>query len=439
MKTYYLILAMICSMFAFAACSDDDKGGDGGDDCPITGYSVKTLSVAMEGELILEGKGFTQDSKIFLKDAAGKLTEIPVKTVSNADIVCTLPATGLTVGQYTVVLRQEGKDWEMGKMTVTAALPIKDYSFEPEGISGKDIQIKGTGFKECEIYLKPDEGDAIQLTNVVKTEDGVMAFIPIKVVKGDYTLIVKQDGVEQELGLLKIVGETKRLVSIEKFEAKQSGEQINYESAYVQKFEYDEATGKLSGFTKGSSHITLDYSTPGKVIQNDGEDSYTYNLTDGKADNTIDGNNDIWTLSYQDGFISKAESETEFFGPQSITYHYNGKDLVSVDDGENGMVIMGTLTFGGYGEKSPANNIDGVDIFAILMSDLSFPDSDIRWYGIAGNIPARLPATIYSEGSGYDYELAYGMQGKYVTKISFIDKTKPNLKDYPNYYELTWE
>lgn len=439
MKTYYLILAMICSMFAFAACSDDDKGGDGGD-CPITGYSVKTLSVAMEGELILEGKGFTQDSKIFLKDAAGKLTEIPVKTVSNADIVCTLPATGLTVGQYTVVLRQEGKDWEMGKMTVTAALPIKDYSFEPEGISGKDIQIKGTGFKECEIYLKPDEGDAIQLTNVVKTEDGVTAFIPIKVVKGDYTLIVKQDGVEQELGLLKIVGETKRLVSIELFEPKMNGEEINYESAYVQKFEYDEATGKLSGFTKGSRHITLDYSIPGKVVKNDGEDSYTYNLTDGKANEITDDNNNVWTVNYQDGFISTMDGDI-WGTPTTVTYLYAGQDLTSVGDGQPfGMgPIYGTITFGGYGEKSLTNNIDGVDIFAIIMSELSVPDSDIRWYGIAGNMPARLPATIFSEDAGYDYELAYGMQGKYVTKISFIDKTKPNLKDYPNYYELTWE
>lgn len=436
MKTYYLILAMICSMFAFAACSDDDKGG-AGDDCPITGYSVKTLSVAMEGELILEGKGFTQDSKIFLKDASGKLTEIPVKTVSDVDIVCTLPASGLTVGQYTVVLRQEGKDWEMGKMTVTAALPIKDYSFEPEGISGKDIQIKGTGFKECEIYLKPDEGDAIQLTNVVKTEDGVTAFIPVKVVKGSYTLIVKQDGVEQELGLLKIVGETKRLVSMELFEPKMNGGEINYESAYVQKFEYDEATGKLSGFTKGSRHITLDYSTPGKLIKNDGEDSYTYNLTDGRATNTTDGESD-WTVIYMDGFVSTMEGDV-FGSPVTMTYKYTGQDLTSLDDGGMGM-LFGTITFG-YGENSPENNIDGVDIFAILMEEFSVQDSDIRWFGISGNIPARLPATVTSPANeaDYDWTISYIMEGKYVTKISITANNNISIKDHPEYYELTWE
>lgn len=436
MKTYYLILAMICSMFAFAACSDDDKGG-AGDDCPITGYSVKTLSVAMEGELILEGKGFTQDSKIFLKDASGKLTEIPVKTVSDVDIVCTLPASGLTVGQYTVVLRQEGKDWEMGKMTVTAALPIKDYSFEPEGISGKDIQIKGTGFKQCEIYLKPDEGDAIQLTNVVKTEDGVTAFIPVKVVKGSYTLIVKQDGVEQELGLLKIVGETKRLVSMELFEPKMNGGEINYESAYVQKFEYDEATGKLSGFTKGSRHITLDYSTPGKLIKNDGEDSYTYNLTDGRATNTTDGESD-WTVIYVDGFVSTMEGDV-FGSPVTMTYKYTGQDLTSLDDGGMGM-LFGTITFG-YGENSPENNIDGVDIFAILMEEFSVQDSDIRWFGISGNIPARLPATVTSptNEADYDWTISYIMEGKYVTKISITANNNISIKDHPEYYELTWE
>lgn len=439
MKKFYLMLVMLCSVFAFAACSDDDDAPSGGS-CPVTDYSVKTPTLELGAELTIAGKGFTQDSKIFLKDATGKATEVPVKTVSASDIVCTLPASGLALGQYTVILRQEGADWEMGKLTLLVLQPIKDYTYASEAVAGRNLAIKGTGFGDCKISLRPDEGDDVVLTNITKTEEGVTATIPAACALGEYTLIVEQDGATQELGILKIVPPAKRLVKIEYYAPKGGGGEhpvYNYEVISTTTFTYDDE-GRVTTWNEDE----VDYSQAGKIIVKAHEEGYedmTFELDEqGRAKKAPDENQFVLIWNYaENGFIDNGVWEDD--ETMGLTYHYNGDDLDYIEDN----YLFGENIQFSYGTTPIENGVDGVDLFAVLMKEVGFSDWMLRMFRIGGKIPAHLPVSAVDpdDDTMFNMEFSYGdYVGKYITKITVKDRTITSLiEDMPPYYKLTWE
>ena len=124
------LLFLFTMLALFVACSDDDKDNES----PIKGLEIpKFENPVKPGESItLKGEGFTKASEIWFRQIMSKAT-------GNNDvkaIVTDVNATGITFtapevyGNQSVLLKENGKEYELGKMT-----------FEEQPEEGGDVEI----------------------------------------------------------------------------------------------------------------------------------------------------------------------------------------------------------------------------------------------------------------------------------------------------------
>ena len=120
---FFIIVALL-----FCGC-DKNEGGD--PECPITDVSLPVSSaenpVRPGTEVTISGKGFTQSCEIWLHSvtevkAAGAEVKAAVTSVTALAITFTAPEV---YGAQTVVLKQNGDAWELGKIYFPAILPKK--------------------------------------------------------------------------------------------------------------------------------------------------------------------------------------------------------------------------------------------------------------------------------------------------------------------------
>lgn len=120
---FFIIVALL-----FCGC-DKNEGGD--PECPITDVSLPVSSaenpVRPGTEVTISGKGFTQSCEIWLRSvtevkAAGAEVKAAVTSVTALAITFTAPEV---YGAQTVVLKQNGDAWELGKIYFPAILPKK--------------------------------------------------------------------------------------------------------------------------------------------------------------------------------------------------------------------------------------------------------------------------------------------------------------------------
>ena len=150
MKNIYLIILMVFSICTYTACSKDDHES-GPVKIPVTG--VKIPSTIKPGEvLVIEGKGFTEQSQIFLQSV--KPLELEKKSVDNTGVTIDIP-DDLATGVYFVFLQQESI-WEIGRVYVITNLtsPVTETVVPEEATAGDLITIEGTGFSsDCRISV----------------------------------------------------------------------------------------------------------------------------------------------------------------------------------------------------------------------------------------------------------------------------------------------
>lgn len=124
------LLFLFTMLALFVACSDDDKDNES----PIKGLEIpKFENPVKPGEAItIKGEGFTKASEIWFRQIISKAT-------GNSDvkaIVTEVNSTGITFtapevyGNQSVLLKENGKEYELGKMT-----------FEEQPEEGGDVEI----------------------------------------------------------------------------------------------------------------------------------------------------------------------------------------------------------------------------------------------------------------------------------------------------------
>lgn len=158
MKKIWLMLAMICSVCAFTACSDDDNN-DAGDTtpvCPVTNISLDKSSAKVGDQVVLSGKGFATGAKLYLK----KTDEIQISgiAITSDGTTVTFYVPEVEEGVYNLVLEQNGK-W-----TLTPTLTV-----EKKEVIKKLTSLKINLIPAINFTLNYNEEG--KLTSVTQTEE----------------------------------------------------------------------------------------------------------------------------------------------------------------------------------------------------------------------------------------------------------------------------
>lgn len=115
MKKLFGVWVLLCALCAFTACSDDDD-----EKLPIEGLKIPSFTAPVKsGESVtIEGQGFTKASEIWFRALATRAEnkndiQATVTEVTASGITFTTP---LVFGQQTVLLKEAGKEYELGEM-----------------------------------------------------------------------------------------------------------------------------------------------------------------------------------------------------------------------------------------------------------------------------------------------------------------------------------
>lgn len=434
MKKLYYLLLMVCTIGAFSACSDDDdNNGNNPPQNPVTEYSVPAQG-EIGKDVTIKGKGYTAESKIFLKDAKGE-TEMTVKAHSSVDLVFTVLPT-LTAGSYTVVLHQAGHSWDLGSIALVAANPVKDYEVVEKSVkAGETVNVKGSGWADkCRIYLVDAAAVTTDTENIEKTETGIRFTVPATLAAGIYTVMLEQTGA-WVLGTVEVVAEgAKKLSKIEFIDS--DGDERIYELFYntdgkidsIYRTNYDRLDESWK-FSYTDTKITLTI-TGIDGYGDPADETRIFNLEDGVVKTSSSTNaggtyNYIWTVNNK-GFLESIESENNH-----VTYSYDGDDRLMMSDYEENFF---EIYFEYNANGTVENNLAGVDGMAFVFDVFGYPDFVVRLLGIAGKVPAYLPSDCTEDSSWGAYTILYEKSGDLVSKIDLIDDT-----DFHSTYSLSYK
>lgn len=420
MKKVFWMLLMICAVGAFTACSDDDNEGVTN---PISNPKVQAQG-EVGGEVTITGTGFTANSKIFMKDVNEKLTAVQVKTASETKVVVIIPET-LVAGVYKVVL-QQGGDWELGTITLTSKSPITGYAVPAKVIRGTLLEIAGAGFADnCEVYLKPVLGDAINMGTVTKVENGITVVVPVNFTEGTYTVVLKQEG-EWKLGTTEVIAEQRVVIEMQ-----------SVEKAY----EDDQLVETMPGEVVKT---TIKYDVSGKVKaihreRTSLDENWEITYTDNSVSIAVSGMNEdepienTITFTLENGRVTHS---TELLEGTEYTWRYTEAGYLEIvtDDGAEGEMVakygydgsdINTCEYSGFSaefsydvSEAKLNNQSGVDLFACLTEYVGFPEltSIARMLGICGKYPVHMPKAFESVNWG-NFAISYGETSGAVSSI----------------------
>lgn len=461
MKKIYLMLLLICTACAFTACSDDDDEITTGN--PVKEIKVPVL-VAAGSDVTVNGKGFTDQSKIFLRDEDGETMEMTVRSFTKADLTFAVPET-LTTGNYTVVLKQDG-EWELRLIYITAKMPITDYKVPAEAIIGDTLKIVGAGFEDSpQIYLETsaDTPEKIKMDNVKPVEGGLHIPIPDNFAKGSYVLYVYQNEQYWPLGDVRLIEPVLKPLSM-----------ITIVNFYEEDNGTYEITWNDEGRIKELNKWKIDYSEANKVVMTMHADQYgwsenydattIYNLTGGVAENgtnkaTYDEEGEHYeeesnyAMEYTgDGYLNWMTAHEIVYGEPldtKNTYTTEGDLITALEFFDMDMWANRKCEFD-YSERSFPNTTEGIDLFALISEKLSLPDFNLRLLGIAGKHSAQLPGkiTVYyldEEGNPEEdpdiYQLYYEHNAKgQLTKVTMEYYSYGELSEYDSLiYTLDYE
>lgn len=436
MKKLYYLMLMVCTVFAFTACSDDDDdNGDNPPQIPVTEYSVPAQG-EIGGPVTIKGKGYTAGSKIFLKDTKTEV-EATVTAHTAVDLVFTVPGT-LTAGNYTVVLNQAGGKWDLGSIALIAANPVKDFEIVEKSVkAGETVNVKGTGWADdCQIYLLNAESESTDVENFQKTANGIQFTIPASVVAGPYTVMLKQAG-DWSLGTIEVVAEGPK--KLRKVEADLDGDETIYELFYNedgtiksvhayqpdgisdQNWEVTYSEGSVTLVVKGknSGNEDVDNTTVYTVVDGVATESYMTDATKGNARTN-------YTWNFTGNYLTDLSG-----GEVAVTYTYDNDRLT-----ESTCAGLDDLSFDNEQNKTGDNNFAGIDGLAFVLHYWGYSDFEARLLGLTGKSLTVLPSALHAEWEGYN--ITYAKTGDLITEMKLteiIDDEVPYVYTYKFIYE----
>ncbi|WP_373149469.1 hypothetical protein [Bacteroides finegoldii] len=325
MKKIWLLMLMVCTVIGtFTACSSDDDG-DPTPQLPVSGVSIPATA-EVGGEVIIRGTGFTASGiSLYLENSSKEKTAINA-AFSNAGVTFTVPMS-LVAGVYNVILTQSGNEWTLGSITLTDAdSPITSPSLSNEEVSpGSEVTLGGSGYADGDkIVLKAEGAEAIEISEVTVTADGLTFTLPTDCPEGEYTvnLVRGANSWKLENVVLK-VQKAMRVKSINM----DMGEM----GFLLLELGYD-AEGRLVSATTDDKLLNREFKYEGNTITaislDDTKENLVYTLQDGKivkatAADKYDETEEFNTWSYEGDYLSSVTNPGDFYEGMNLTFAYN--------------------------------------------------------------------------------------------------------------------
>lgn len=367
MRKIWLLMLMVCTvMCTFTACSSDDEG-DSTPQLPVSGVNIP-ISAAVGSEVIIRGSGFTASGvNLYLENASKERTKMDA-AFSNSGVTFTVPMT-LVSGVYNVILTQSGNEWTLGSITLMDAdSPITSPSLSNEEVSpGSEVTLGGSGYADGDkIVLKAEGAEAIEISEVTVTADGLTFTLPTDCPEGEYTvnLVRGANSWKLENVVLK-VQKAMRVKSINM----DMGEM----GFLLLKLGYD-VEGRLVSATTDDMLLNREFkyeeNTITAISLDDTKENLVYTLQDGKivkatAADKYDETEEFNTWSYEGDYLSSVTNPGDFYEGMNLTFAYNADGNL-----EN---FVGDIHYN-YGEASLSvipNTIDpaiAIHLFNLIMS-----------------------------------------------------------------------
>ena len=423
MKKMYLLLLVLCQVWTFTACSDDDKEDVKKPQMPITNLSVAAEAFIGE-DLNILGTGFTETTELYLKNTKEVKTKLVIKERTASGLVVTIPAT-LEAGTYKLVLKQ-GDEWELQDIKLLPAIPLKNLKMRDYVGRGAVLTITGEGFvKTCEMYLESEAGQdtPLEILQFIEKEgkiEGVDVQIPDDIKTGTYAVWYKLSEVDKwSMGNIDIMTDQrlKKVVIQDILNSRTT--------TYVYGYDEENRMTTVSQRIKESRsdttyQFTFTYSGTALTLARDEKEIASYKLTDGRVSHA--------TYVYQGSTLD-----------QDWEYTTDGY-LESVPSLENSFVIEnGNINYNDeyiYDEEQCLSNHFKYDVFVYLFTTAYRNDVHDQLLlpiltGLTGKRTTLLPCA-----DCYD-DLEYMTKGEYVTMVKGVtpDETKKLEFSYEFFYE----
>lgn len=373
------ILFFVMAAALFGGCKKEDDVVE--TPCPVAGVEMPASSadnpIRPGAEITLQGNGFTQSSEIWLRGSAetkagGQDVKANVTAVTASFITFEAPEV---YGSQSVVLKQDGGEWNLGVLTFAA------QSEEPEPPVEGDIL--------------PDKVSVVK----VKYNDG----------KGDYVTEYAFDYDEQDrvVKLVKKEFETDILTTVYTYSDNRitaeanGGEYIQYQKwsytladGRVTKYEVETVGGKMGGTIKDA--IVLTYDENGYITAAAGTE-----------------------VSETDRNPSTAEIEEKLVFTDGTLTKYTTTEVVNYDDSKDRYSLDVDFVPG------PLNNLN-IDIMAIDWIGEYLYATPAYLLNMGGERSLQLPESIHvsyidgntgSKDDEFTNEFDYEMNGEYISVI----------------------
>lgn len=412
MKKVYLLLLVLCQIWAFTACSDDDKEDIKKPQIPITNLSVAAEAFIGE-DLNILGTGFMETTELYLKNAKEVKTKLVIKERTASGLVVTIPAT-LEAGTYKLVLKQ-GDEWELQDIKLLPAIPLKNLKIPEHVERGAVLTITGEGFvSTCKVYLKSDDGEKTELVILKHLENGtgLELQIPEDFKIGTYNLLYAV--AEAEWGMDNIVVDADQRIKEVVANDLVNGTIVTYV------FEYD-AQNRVTSILKERSDLdtvtyVLAYSGDQLTVTKAGTAFATYTISENRVSHVA--------FTYYDETIAENWTYTADGYWESVPFLEQPFEII--DGNINYMWDEATPEYT-YDENSQLNNFKR-DVFAYMLVFIFrtyFADQiEIPFLiGCTGKPTAHLPTA-----DGYDTYF-YTTQGAYIIGVEGYSNENAEVKE----------
>lgn len=372
------ILFFVMAAALFCGCKKEDGGGDV--PCPVAGVEMPSSSadnpIKPGAEITLQGKGFTQNSEIWLRgsdEARAADVKAKVTDVTASSITFEAPEV---YGAQTVVLKQDGGEWSLGSLTFTAQPEEPEPPVEDNGILPDKVSV-------IRVIHKDDKSDYVTEYAFSYDEQGRIA----KLVTTEY--------------------ETDILTTTYTYSDNQITAEANG-NGYIQSqvWRYELTDGIISGYEvetvggKSGSEIintvTLKYDN-GHITAVEGTQTNEDNITP-------------WNATITEKLVFTDNTLTKYSTTDTRHYPNSDDDIYSFD-----------VDF----VPGPLNNLN-IDIMGIDWIGEYLYTSPAYLMNMGGNRSLRLPESIHasyidgntnSKDEEYTNEFEYEMNGEYISSI----------------------
>lgn len=131
---------------------------------PVTSLLLPKDPVAPGAEVVIQGIGFANNCEIWLQK--GEESQKMTITATNTDVKFTLPGN-FAADVYTVVLKQDGKEWTLGEITVEAKAVVERNQIDKIAVKWTDK--KERNHEELHSYTYNEQG---RVSQIEVTDDG---------------------------------------------------------------------------------------------------------------------------------------------------------------------------------------------------------------------------------------------------------------------------